>query len=296
MPTRSARSITLFIVLTACAVASTRAAAQDALQTVKDLYASAAYEDALTAVGALGAIAPSIETAQYRVFCLVALGRMGEADRAVEALLTAEPEYRPDPAQASPRIISLFSQVRHRIGPTLVKHAYQRGRAAMERKDRDEAIGQFEAMLRIADDDDVRNDPVVSELKELGSGFLTLSRALPSSRPRPGPTMAASSAPPASAARAAVIVPPTVIQQKLPPWVPNPISRRATQFHGAVRVQISAGGKVVSAEIIQSIHPAYDAVLLRAARGWLYEPARKDGVPIPMEKTIDVVVGPPPGK
>ena len=42
----------------------------------------------------------------------------------------------------------------------------------MERKDRDEAIAQFEAMLRIADDADIRTDASVAELKELGSGFL----------------------------------------------------------------------------------------------------------------------------
>jgi TonB family protein len=294
MLTRSVPPITLSIVLTTWVVASPRAVAQDALQTVKDLYASAAYEDALTAVGKLGAIAPSIETAQYRVFCLVALGRMVEADRAVETLLTAEPEYHPDPAQASPRILALFSQVRHRIGPGLVKRAYQQGRVAMNRQDRDEAIEQFEAMLRLADDVDVRDDAMVTDLKELGSGFLTLSRALPS---QPQPAASGSSAPTtAKASRAAVITPPTIIQQKLPPWIANPVNKRATEFRGAIRVQISAEGKVVSAEIVRSIHPAYDAVLLRAARGWSYEPGRKDGVPIAMEKTVDIVVSPPLGK
>jgi TonB family protein len=294
MLTRSVPPITLSIVLSTWVVASPRAVAQDALQAVKDLYASAAYEDALAAVGQLGALAPSIETTQYRVFCLVALGRMVEADRAVEALLTAEPDYHPDPAQASPRIVALFSQVRHRIGPGLVKRAYQQGRAAMDRQERDEAIGQFEAMLRLADDADVRDDAMVTELRELGSGFLTLNRALPS-QPPPAAT-SSPAAPTAGVARPAVIAPPTVIQQKLPPWVANPVNRRATEFHGSIRVQISAEGKVLSAEIVRSVHPAYDAVLLRAARGWLYEPGRKDGVPIPMEKTIDIVVNPPAGK
>src|SRR5262245_18581246 len=187
---RSVQPISLSLVLTTWVIASPRAVAQDTLQTVKDLYASAAYEDALSAVGRLGAVAPTVETAEYRVFCLVALGRMVEADRAVEALLTAEPEYHPDPAPASPRILSLVSQVRHRIGPSLVKQAYQRGRAAMDHKDRDEAIEQFETMLRLADDADVRGDAMVSELKDLGAGFLTLSRALPV-QPKP----AASSGP-----------------------------------------------------------------------------------------------------
>jgi TonB family protein len=292
MFTRSVRLISLSIVLIAWVIASPRAFAQDTLQTVKDLYASAAYEDALSAVGRLGAVAPSTETAEYRVFCLVALGRMVEADRAVESLLTAEPEYHPDPAQASPRILTLVSQVRHRIGPNLVKQAYQRGRAAMDRKDRDEAIDEFETMLRLADDADVRGDAMVSELKELGSGFLTLSRALPV-QPKAAASNSAASAP-AGASKAAVITPPKVIQQKLPAWVANPLNRRATEFHGSIRVQISAEGKVTSAEVVRSIHPAYDAALLLAAEDWLYEPGKKDGIPIAMEKTVEVIVAPPP--
>ena len=289
---RSVRHISLFIVLATWVVAAPRADAQETLQTVKDLYASAAYEDALTAVGRLGAVAPSTETAEYRVFCLVALGRMVEADRAVEALLTAEPEYHPDPAQASPRILSLVSQVRHRIGPTLVKQAYQRGRAAIDRKDRDEAIDEFETMLRLADDADVRGDAMVSDLKDLGAGFLTLSKALPA-QPKPVASGSPAGAP-TGVTKASVITPPKVIQQKLPAWVANPLNRRATEFHGTIRVQISAEGKVTSAEVVRSIHPAYDSALLRAAEEWVYEPGKKDGVPIAMEKTVDVIVTPPP--
>ena len=284
---RTLRPVTFSILLLTSV--TSRAAAQDALQTVKDLYASAAYEDALSAVAEVGDHAPSAETAQYRVLCLVALGRMPEADRAVASLLTAEPEYRPDATQASPRILALFSQVRRRIGPGLVKRAYQQGRAAMERKDRDEAIAQFEAMLRLANDADVRGDAMVGELRDLGAGFLELSRALPGKQPAAAPAPADA---PARVSRAAVIVPPRAIDQKLPAWVPNPINRRATEFRGSIRVRISAEGRVVSAEIVTPTHPAYDSLLLHAARGWLYEPARKDGVAIAIDKTVDIVIGP----
>src|SRR3954453_3401599 len=149
---------------TACASALALAftapvlAGQDPLQSIKDLYASAAYEDALSAVVRLDAAAPNVEAAQYRVFWPVALGRVDEADKVVQELLTARPEYRPDAADASPRIQALFASVRRRIGPALVKRKYQQARAAMDRKDREEAISQFEAMLRIADDADIRTD------------------------------------------------------------------------------------------------------------------------------------------
>ncbi len=264
-------------------------AAQDLLQPVKDLYASAAYEDALSAVGKLDPTTLNADAEQYRVFCLVALGRVDEADKVVESLLTARPEYRPDPAQASPRIQALFAQVRGRIGPALVKRKYQEARAAMEQKDREQAIAQFETMLRLADDPDIRTDGSVSELKELGAGFLELSRAMPAKiKPAAEPAVGA----PPPPVRANIIVPPVVVQQRLPAWIPDPMSR-ATEFRGAVRVQISAEGKVVAAEMVKSVHPAYDQMLLRAARGWVYEPARKDGVAIAMEKTVEVTVTPP---
>jgi tetratricopeptide (TPR) repeat protein len=267
---------------------------QDPLKAVRELYASAAYEDALSAVGKFDVADPSPEAEQYRVFCLVALGRVAEADQAVERLLTARPEYHPDPSEASPRIRALFTQVRQRIGPALLKRMYQRARAAMERKDRDSAVAEFEAMLRMADDPDVRTDPATAELKELGSGFLELSRAMPSGTPIPPPLPAPSAAP--AAPRASTITPPVVIQQRLPRWIPDPASR-SKQFTGAIRVQISAEGKVVAAEVVRSLHPAYDQLLVRAAREWLYYPGKRDGVDIASEKTVEVSLLPPkPGE
>jgi TonB family protein len=270
-----------------------QAAAQDparsvSLQVVKDLYASAAYEDALTAVGKLDADTPNVEADEYRVFCLVALGRVDEAEKVVETVLMARPEYHTDSAEASPRIQALFKKVRRRIGPALVKKMYQQAKAAMDKKDRDEAIDQFEAMLRIADDPDVREEANIAELRELGSGFLELSRAMPAKKVAPLPPEPAVSAP----ARPSVIVPPVAIRQQLPGWVPDPVSR-ATEFHGAVRVQISSDGKVTDAEMVKSLHPAYDQAVLRAARAWLYKPALKDGAPIPSEKTVQIAVTPP---
>jgi len=274
-----------------CLLTNAPAFAQDALQPVKELYASAAYEDALAALGKVDSPAASPDAEQYRVFCLVALGRLDDAEQVVQGLLLTRPEYRPDPAQASPRIQALFSQVRRRIGPALVKRKYQEARLAMERKDREDAIAQFEAMLRIADDPDVRTDPSVAALKELGTGFLELSRAIPATAPAPPPEPAPGPASRPVDTRTNVIVAPVVIQQRLPAWVPD-VTSRATEFRGAVRIQISTDGRVVAAEIVKSVHPVYDQMLLRAARGWMYQPARKDGVAIPMEKIIEVTVTP----
>src|SRR3954451_6175653 len=92
-------SRTIFASVLALAVTAPVFAQQDPLQSVKDLYASAAYEDALSAVVRLDAATPNAEAEQYRAFCLVALGRVDEADQVVQELLTARPEYRPDAAE-----------------------------------------------------------------------------------------------------------------------------------------------------------------------------------------------------
>lgn len=297
---RSVFGLGLSVLILASFVTAPLLAEQDALQTIKDLYASANYEEALSAFAKLDPSIPNLEAEQYRVFCLVALGRMDDADKAVEALLMAHPEYRPDAAQASPRILALFAQVRKRIGPGLVKRTYQLAKAAMDRKDREEAVAQFEAMLRIADDADVRAEAGVAELRELGAGFLELSRAIPPKNVSPEAAVPSATALPGSSPTSASsppspggIVAPVVVQQRFPQWVPPDAASRVRAFRGSVRVQISAEGKVTAAEIVKSVHPAYDPLLLRAARSWLYEPARQDGVPIPSEKTVEVAIGPP---
>ncbi len=64
---------------------------QESLQQVKALYASAAYEDALSMVGRLQATGRKPEFEQYRVYCLVALGRTAEAEKAIASVVVEHP-------------------------------------------------------------------------------------------------------------------------------------------------------------------------------------------------------------
>ena len=73
----SVLAITLAVALTPCT-----ARAQDSLQSAKDLYASASYDDALTMLGRLRTPDAKPEVEQFRVFCLIALGRTAEAEKA----------------------------------------------------------------------------------------------------------------------------------------------------------------------------------------------------------------------
>ena len=280
-------------------MAAAPVSAQDSLQQIKDLYASAAYEDTIVAVTNLDATDPKPEIVQYRVFSLVALGRMAEAEKSVEAVLIAHPRYRPDPGAASPRIQELFSKVRARVGPSAIKALYQSGKEALDKKDRAAAVAQFEELLRTADDPDIKDQASVAELRLLGAGFLELSRALPAapgSAPAANGTSAAAAPPVPNGSAAApleptVITPPVAIRENLPAWMP-PSTAGRIEYVGTIRVQISVNGTVDRAEIIDSVHPSYDPLLLEAAKGWRYAPAKRNGVALPSEKTVAVRLKP----
>jgi TonB family protein len=86
--------------------------------------------------------------------------------------------------------------------------------------------------------------------------------------------------------------PPVAIRQVMPQWVPSDAMSRQGLFTGAVRVSISAAGRVEAAAMERSIHPAYDRLLLQSARSWEYQPARRDGVPVPSEQLVQVQLKP----
>src|SRR5262245_27239290 len=113
------------------------ASGQESLQTAKDLYASAAYEDALAVLGRLQRTDAPIEVQQYRAFCLIALGRVSEAEHAIEQVVNANPNYAPTAMDVSPRIQEAFVRTRNQLLPEIVRQRYVEARGALDRKDRD---------------------------------------------------------------------------------------------------------------------------------------------------------------
>jgi protein TonB len=300
--------------LVMCA-AGAAVAAQDSLQTVKELYAAAAYEDALAAMGRLQSDAPRREIEQYRVFSLTALGRTDEAQKAMEALIQADPSYTLDPAETPPRVQAAFTRVQQRMLPVVTKQLYQDARAALDRKDRKEAIERFEKLVKVIDSAGTAAASL-GDLRVLAEGFLDLSRALPAAAaaaaPPPVPAApsadeggsaaaaeAGSSAEPSAAPAAtrasapAVETRPVAISQTLPPWLPSDSLSRRGEFSGSVRVNIGVDGRVMSAELVDSVHATYDSSLLRAARNWVYQPAKRNGVPVVSELLVEVNLRPP---
>ncbi len=273
--------------------------AQDVLDRVRTLYASAAYEDALSALSTVADAAAKPDLEVYRISCLVALGRTAEAQRAVESVVNANPMYLPDPAEASPRIQELFKGARKQLLPTIARRMYTDAKAALDRKDQPVAVKGFTDVLKVLGEPDVAQSDLMTELKLLATGFLDLSRAL---TPPPPPVAPAASAPVSSPAtappateKAAAIVPDKPaepLRQTLPAWQPQDRVSSQFGFKGSVKVAINAQGTVDSAVIVQSVHRSYDGLLLSAAKTWVYKPATKDGVAVPSEKTVLVELKP----
>ena len=87
---------------------------EESFVAARELYASAAYEDALKILDSLPAnrTAEDIKaTEQYRALCLLALGRAAEAETAIAAVIIRDPTYRPR-SDVSPRVRTAFTDVR----------------------------------------------------------------------------------------------------------------------------------------------------------------------------------------
>jgi hypothetical protein len=269
------------------------------LDRAKELYRSAAYDEALGVLDAIRATAPSndvFEVNEYRVFCLVALDRKDEARNAIAALVSANPFYELSETQASPRVRAVFKEVRKSLLPSLVQSAYADAKAAFDRKDPQSAAG-FERVLTLLRDPELSSNSDLADLAVVASAFRDLSAArelaaaAPTPAPAPSPRDAGEIAARAKPAEPPVyrdgepnLVPPSAISQTLPP---SHLAERRL-WTGAVEVLIDETGKVLSARMATPVQPTYDKQLLQSALNWKYRPALKDGTPARYIKIINV--------
>jgi TonB family protein len=296
-------------VVTALVLTSTPAAAQDNdITTARELYASAAYEDALAMLNRLrGADRPALQSRvieQYRAFCLLALGRPNDAELAIEAVVAADPLYHPAENEVSPRMRTTFADVRRRMLPTIVQQKYAQAKAAFDRKDYAAAARDFSQVLVTLADPDLASEaahPPLADMRQLAIGFEELSAkaAAPPPPPPPPPLVpvvqAAAPPPPPLPGPPRIymaddrtVVPPSVISQSLPSFRgASPVERV-----GKMEVVIDETGAVESATMTASVNGAYDKQALAAARTWRYTPAAVNGVPVKFRKVVQISVKP----
>jgi hypothetical protein len=299
------------------ALAPVAAGAQvvDALVKGKSLYAEASYDDALRVLGT----SQNAEAHQYRALCFLALGKVREAEGALEALITVSPEYAMSDADSPPRLLSLFAQTKKRMMPAIVRRLFGEARDDFQGKELERARGKFERVLALMRDPAVAEAPDLKDLQLLTTGYLEIVKNTPPPVPAtPAPAVPVFSAPapavrataPASApvvspapppvtppptgpkARTAAVVPAEIIRQTVPSYQPRP-GQPVKALSGAVKVVIGTDGKVKTAAMDKSVDPLYDIRLVAAARSWTYKPATLDGRPIESEKIVPISVGQP---
>ena len=284
------------------AMSAAGAAAQDAdLSKARDLYASAAYDDALTVLNRMRAsdhpASQSRAIEQYRAFCLLALGRAADAEQAIEAVVAAEPSFQPGDGDASPRIRTAFTTVRRRMLPSIIQQKYATAKAAFDRKDFAAAADGFSYVLTALADPDVAAEakqPPLSDLRTLAGGFQELAAKSVAPPPPVAPVapVAAVTPPPAPAAPRVYtggetgVIPPVAINQALPPFPGQIVIPR----NGKLEVVVDENGAIESAVMTGSVTPNYDAMVLAATRGWRYKPASVNGVPVKFRKTVQITI------
>jgi TonB family protein len=303
----------LALALLACLALPLGAAAQETFARAKELYVLASYDEALVVLNRLHESAPppeSSEIAGYQVFCLLALGRTDEANKAIEALVRTDPLYRPSASTTSPRMRAAFDAVRQTLLPEVVQQRYDSAKAAYDRSEQQAAIAQFDQVLTLLADPGLENVPNTADLRRLATGFRDLSKAALAPPPSPAatpnvPAPETSSTPPAPAAPTvapagprtygtedADVVPPTAVSRRTPPWQPrNPIER-FQQYRGVLEVVVDDMGNVASATVVKSVHPIYDRELVERARTWKFRPATRNGAPVRYRMAIEIRLGP----
>jgi protein TonB len=283
------------------------ARAQEAeLATARDLYASAAYDEALSLLnrlrGSEKASAQWRAIDQYRAFCLLALGRPADAEQAIEAVITADPSYRPTDRDVSPRIRTAFADVRRRMLPAMAQQKYAQAKAAFDRKDYATAAAGFSHVLVTLADPDVAADaarPPLSDIRTLSVGFEELSAKAAAPPPPPPPLPAPvvvpaavvpmrPAAPHIYAADDAGVVPPVTLTQTLPAF-PGLI---ATIRSGRMEVVIGENGIVETAVMTASVSTQYDRLALAATKAWRFKSARVNGQPVKFRKIVTINVKP----
>jgi len=283
------------------------AAADNTLATARDLYAAAAYEDALIILNQLSEAAhgPDEERAiqQYRAFCLLALGRNADAEQAIAAVVAVQPRYQPGEADVSPRVRTTFAEVRRRVLPTVIQQQYAIAKSSYDRKNYAEASERFNYVLDVMNDPDLRAaaaQPPLADLRTLATGFRDLAvtastppPAPPKPEPVPAPVVPVAVPEPAAIAAPRIynasdrgIVPPIAVRQTLPSFPSSAAVPK--QAVGVIEVVIDETGAVEQALIRVPLNAAFDRQAIIAAKAWLFQPATMNGVPVKFRKAVQV--------
>jgi hypothetical protein len=270
---------------------------QEMLASAKSLYESASYEAALSELSSIDTTELVDVVDTYRALCLLGLGRVGDAEQVLAAIVTRKPLLMLSEVDYSPRLVAMFREVRRKALPAAAWQLYSQARQEFEEKNYAAAAADFKQALQVIADTDAESQTAkLGDLKELAGGFLALAEM----------KSAAASPPPAPAAPAPVaaqvprafysladtdVTPPVVLAQAIPAWsLASKLPLRA--LVGTLELLINETGAVETAMMAEPVWPPYDSDLLVAAKKWRYEPALKDGKPVKFKRFLVINVDP----
>jgi TonB family protein len=292
-------SCVLLVASQATAQNASQIATQNGLTAARTLYASASYEEALMSLSSPDTGADPNQVDEYRALCYLALGQGTSAEQALERIVNRAPLYALNELDVSPKLVTLFQNVRQRVIPSVVRKLYSRAKGSFDAKAFPQAASEFRLVLAAVAE--TTEDAGLADIRQLADGFLKLSEAaiVVAAPPKPAVPEAARSAPSVSIPQAARIYstadldvkPPTGIDQPLPRWTPSAMFASQT-LNGVLEVVVNEKGLVESAGLLQGTGTPYDAQLVAAARGWHFRPAVRGGIPVKYRKSVGFVLQP----
>lgn len=281
------------------AIAARPAAAEPDVSAARALYASASYEEALTVLGAAPSSpeGDSAQVEQYRALCLLALGRVTEAEASLARLVMRQPLYAVGKSEdVSPKFLALFRTVREKTLPAAARRIYAAGRQHYDDKDFPGAISAFKDLAALlADPATVAQAPELADLKQLSDGFLRLAESEVAAAEKAAAAAAAAEqqrAPRVYTASDRDVVPPTPIAQALPEWRASASDMTRDRLRGVLELLIDDQGRVETASLREPISPNFDDRLLRAARDWRFVPAKRADQPVRYIRIVEIVLQP----
>jgi hypothetical protein len=268
----------------------------------------------------------------YRALCLIALGRENEAQKSLERLLDRNPFHSLSETEVSPRLVSMYRDVRARRLPSAARDLYSRALIKFDEKSFGAAAEILRDLLTALGREDLDGQAGLADLKLLAEGFLRLSEneivrngltperplsappvldAIPAPRPALGAAAPAPTSPPASSSPAnpgglpaggtpapviysqadRYVVGPVEVTRKMPNWNP-PASVQRGVYHGLIEVVIDERGLVEKAQVLISVAPTYDPLLIEAAKTWKFRPATLNGDPVKYRRQYEIILHP----
>jgi hypothetical protein len=261
------------------------------LAAARQLYANAAYDEALERLARVNpppGLADQVDT--YRALCLLALGRSRESEQIIERVLTRNPKYTLDEADVSPRLVIVFRAVRSRLLPVTARNLYSLGRASYEAKKFDVAARQFREVVDLLASEP-NPEPGVADLRMLAEGFLKQIDAATAESSNATREIGAGDVSTTGVIYSILdrdVIAPVEISRPVP-IMDSPPGGKPGTYQGLVEIVIGETGRVMQVAIRKSIHPSFDADIIAATGHWRFQPATKNGKQVKYRRAYEII-------